>query len=84
MSSDVLNVRQAAAELGVHENTIRNWEKAGTLKGYRLPGSGFRRFPREEITRMRAEMTQHYAPATVLGEPRQNVSGKPVNGEILE
>lgn len=63
-TTDFLNVRQTAKELGVHENTVRNLEKKGTLKAVRLPGSGFRRFPKEAVDRMREEMWSQFAPET--------------------
>lgn len=62
MPGEILNVRETAELLDVHENTIRNWERTGVLRGFRLPGSGFRRFPREEVERMRREMREQYAP----------------------
>ncbi len=83
-TTDFMNVRQAASHLGVHENTIRNWEEKGILHGIRLPGSGFRRFPREEIERMRREMFESYAPAVELPEEtRTNVRGHVVDGDVL-
>jgi excisionase family DNA binding protein len=51
-SRGCLNVREAAARLGVHENTIRNWVDTGVLAAERLPGSGFRRIPLTEIERI--------------------------------
>jgi excisionase family DNA binding protein len=55
--------RAAAEALGVHENTVRNWEERGILRAVHLPGSGFRRFPIEEVeavaTRMRASFQRH-------------------------
>lgn len=51
----LLQVRAAARELGVHENTLRRWEEAGLIRAIRLP-SGVRRFPLEEITRIRDDM----------------------------
>jgi excisionase family DNA binding protein len=65
-TTDFLNVRQTAKELGVHENTVRNLEKKGTLKAVRLPGSGFRRFLKEDVDRMREEMWSEFAPATEM------------------
>ena len=59
-----LNVRETAQELGVHENTVRNLERKGQLKAIRLPGSGFRRFKREDVERMQAEMFSQFAPDT--------------------
>lgn len=82
--TDLMNVRQTAAELGVHENTVRNWEEKGLLRGIRLPGSNFRRFPREEIARMRKEMFEQYAPAEVdSGDALTGVKGEPVEGNVL-
>jgi excisionase family DNA binding protein len=83
-TKEFLNVRETAQQLGVHENTVRNWEERGVLRGIKLPGSGFRRFPREDIERMRREMLQSYAPTTELPEetPR-GVKGTVVDGDTL-
>ena len=56
MLAHLLNVREAAACLGVHENTIRNWEARGILRAIHLPVSGYRRFETSEIERMSREM----------------------------
>jgi excisionase family DNA binding protein len=83
-AKNFMNVRQAASELGVHENTIRNWEDQGLLHAIRLPGSGFRRFPNEEIERMRREMLGEYAAPTELTEKtRTNVRGDVVEDDVL-
>jgi excisionase family DNA binding protein len=83
-TKEFLNVRETAQQLGVHENTVRNWETRGVLHGVKLPGSGFRRFPREEIERMRREILETYAPATELpDETRKDVKGTVVDGELL-
>ena len=83
-TSEFINVRQAANELGVHENTIRNWEDRGLLHGIRLPGSGFRRFPKEEIERMRREMFESYAPAVEIpDETRTGVKGQVIEGDVV-
>lgn len=82
MTTELLGVRAAARRLGVHENTIRNWERHGLLRAIRLPGSNFRRFPREEVERMRREMFEQYAPATEMPEvARTGVRGHPVEGD---
>jgi MerR-like DNA binding protein len=60
----LLNVRDTARVLGVHENTVRNWEARGLLRAAHLPGSGFRRFVVEDVERLRAEMFEQLAPAT--------------------
>jgi excisionase family DNA binding protein len=83
MPTDLLNVRQTAEVLGVHENTVRNWEKSGLLRGVKLPGSGFRRFPREEVERMRREVMSSYAPVTELSDTTTGVTGTVVHGDVL-
>jgi excisionase family DNA binding protein len=52
----LLTVRAAAERLGVHENTVRHWEERGILRAVHLPGSGFRRFPIDEVERVAAAM----------------------------
>jgi excisionase family DNA binding protein len=69
-TTEFLNVRQTANELGVHENTVRNLERRGELKAVKLPGSGFRRFRKEDIDRMRDEMWSQFAPDTELPKER--------------
>lgn len=84
MAPELLTVRATARQLGVHENTIRNWESRGLLRGIRLPGSNFRRFPREEVERMRREMFEHYAPAIEApAEGRTGVRGTVIDGEVI-
>ncbi|HIY66609.1 MAG TPA: helix-turn-helix domain-containing protein [Candidatus Agrococcus pullicola] len=60
-----LNVRETAEFLGVHENTVRNWVKAGILVSARVPGSKQHRFAREEVLRLqrkRGSITSSVAP----------------------
>lgn len=83
---ELLNVRDAARALGVHENTVRNWESRGLLRAVRLPGSGFRRFAVEDIERLRAEMFDPLAPATegpVVNAGRKR-SGRLVFGDATD
>jgi excisionase family DNA binding protein len=80
MSAEVMNVRQTAELLGVHENTVRNWNERGLLRGYKLPGSGYRRFPREEVERMRREMLEQYAPMTELVDDAPLVRAEMADG----
>lgn len=51
----LLGVRKAARALGVHENTLRRWEKAGLIRAVKLP-TGVRRFRPEDVDRLRREM----------------------------
>jgi excisionase family DNA binding protein len=82
-TKEFMNVRETAKQLGVHENTVRNWEKSGVLRGFKLPGSGFRRFAREDVERMRREMLETYAPATTIPEHTTDVGGTVVDGELI-
>lgn len=59
--AQLMQVRQAARTLGVHENTVRRWEERGLLQAVRLP-SGVRRFRAEDVEAMRAEMFSGFAP----------------------
>lgn len=78
-----LNVRETARRLGVHENTVRNWEKRGLLRAISLPGSGYRRFRFEDVERLRQEMLTQLAPADTgpVVEPRRPVRGRIVHGD---
>ncbi len=51
----LMQVRQAARGLGVHENTVRRWEERGLITAVRLP-SGVRRFRAEDIDALREQM----------------------------
>ncbi|MEM3519590.1 MAG: helix-turn-helix domain-containing protein [Candidatus Hadarchaeales archaeon] len=44
-------IGEAAALLGVHQNTIRRWEKEGKIRVVRAPG-GHRKIPESEIKRL--------------------------------
>jgi excisionase family DNA binding protein len=59
--AQLMQVRQAAQALGVHENTIRRWEQRGLLHAVRLP-SGVRRFRPEDVEQMREQMFSSFAP----------------------
>jgi excisionase family DNA binding protein len=83
---ELLNVRDTAQLLGVHENTIRNWEERGILRAVRLPGSGYRRFSIQDVERLRAEMFEQLAPATegpVVNTGRKR-SGRLLFGDATE
>ena len=51
----LMQVREAARQLEVHENTLRRWEERGLIRAVRLP-SGVRRFRSEDIDRIHHEM----------------------------
>jgi excisionase family DNA binding protein len=51
----LLQVREVARGLGVHENTIRRWEERGLIQAVHLP-SGVRRFRPQDVAALRAQM----------------------------
>lgn len=59
--AQLMQVRQTARALGVHENTVRRWEERGLLQAVRLP-SGVRRFRAEDVEAMRVQMFSGFAP----------------------
>jgi excisionase family DNA binding protein len=73
-TEEFLNVRDSAKRLGVHENTVRNLEQRGELRAVRLPGSGFRRFLKEDIERMRREMFEQFAPPVEIPKEQRRPS----------
>jgi|KBSSwiStaDraftv2_1062776.scaffolds.fasta_scaffold2358931_1 DNA (cytosine-5)-methyltransferase 1 len=47
--NEYLKITAAANLLGVAKNTLINWEKAGKLKTFRHPISGYRFYKREDL-----------------------------------
>jgi hypothetical protein len=83
---ELLNVRDTARALGVHENTVRNWEARGILRAVRLPSSGYRRFSAQDVERLRAEMFEQLAPASEgpVVHPGRERRGRLVFGDATE
>lgn len=46
---EYLRVSEASKLLGVHANTLRNWDKQGLLKPVRVGPRNERRYKREDI-----------------------------------
>jgi excisionase family DNA binding protein len=59
--AQLMQVRQVAQTLGVHENTVRRWEERGLLQAVRLP-SGVRRFRPQDVEELREQMFSGLAP----------------------
>jgi excisionase family DNA binding protein len=58
----LLTISQAAALLGIHQNTLRAWVDKGLVPASRLP-SGHRRFSAEQIEQIRQQMVEGKAAA---------------------
>ena len=79
-STELLNVRETARRLGVHENTVRNWARTGLLTDARLPGSRFHRFRADEVDRL---VSQRGATVTSLQSERRTVTPELVGASQL-
>jgi DNA-binding transcriptional MerR regulator len=47
--SDYMMRVEASKFLGVHQNTLRNWERSGRLLVYRHPLTGYRLYKKEDL-----------------------------------
>jgi excisionase family DNA binding protein len=81
-SSDpkLLNVRETARLLGVHENTIRNWVRDGVLPSAKVPGSRFHRFDARDVERLHQ---QRGAPVASVEQERRTIGPELVNAAQL-
>ena len=51
---DYVQIKEAAALLGVAPNTLRNWERMGKLRVYRHPVNNYRLYKRSDIVALLA------------------------------
>ena len=51
-----MNIKEAAAYLGVHQNTVRKWADRGKVAHRRLPDGGYRQFERGELDEFKAQL----------------------------
>ncbi len=71
--TNYLTLKRAAQQLGVHEQTLRSWERRGIIRMARLPRSGYRRVPMEEVQRLQAEMVANETePGVRMVPPRKD------------
>jgi excisionase family DNA binding protein len=68
LAPPTISIKNAAARLGVHENTVRAWFDGGILKGYMSP-TGRRKVLLDSVERRTREMFGVPASAVELGEP---------------
>lgn len=52
----VLTIKEAAMMLGVSEQTLRRWDKAGKLAAKRHPLNGYRLYPRELLLELKRQI----------------------------
>jgi excisionase family DNA binding protein len=82
MTPALMTTTAAAVELGVHANTLRNWEEKGLIRAARLPGSGFRRYSREEVERLRHAMFNHLTSTTSDDAIETPLPGETIHGDL--
>jgi hypothetical protein len=75
-----LGVRETAKRLGVHENTVRNWSRSGTLKPANVPGSRYLKFDAREVRRLVEKRGEVVAS---VEEERRTVGPELVNASQL-
>lgn len=68
LAPPTISIKDAAARLGVHENTVRAWFDDGILKGYMSP-TGRRKVMLDSVERRTREMFGVPVRAVELGEP---------------
>jgi excisionase family DNA binding protein len=73
-----LPIKDVAARLGVHENTVRNWVDRGLLDGYRTP-TGRRKVRLDDVERLEREM---YGVPVRAAELDESSSAPPQVAEI--
>lgn len=55
---EYLTLKEVSDLLKVHENTLRNWDKNGTLKAIRIGGRKIRRYKKEDIIKFMETSSQ--------------------------
>jgi excisionase family DNA binding protein len=77
----LLNVKETAQQLGVHENTVRNWAREGVLPSARVPGSRFLRFRQRDVKLL---IAQRGAPVPSLQVDRRAANPEFVTANHLK
>jgi excisionase family DNA binding protein len=55
---EYLTLKELSELLKVHENTLRNWDRNGTLKAIRIGGRRIRRYKKEDIIKFMESNSQ--------------------------
>ena len=63
--SDYMQIKAAAALLGVAPNTLRNWDRTGKIQVYRHPVNNYRLYKKADLQRLLASIE---LPATPHGQ----------------
>ncbi|HSN78232.1 MAG TPA: MerR family transcriptional regulator [Anaerolineae bacterium] len=83
--SSHMTLKNAARMLGVHEQTLRSWERKGLIRMARLPGSQYRRVPVEEVRRLQDVLSAGTSTQGVRLEfPRKDAQSRALAAEEAE
>ena len=52
--SSVVTIKDAAKALGISEQTLRRWDKAGKFRAKRHPINGYRLYTRAQLEKLRS------------------------------
>jgi DNA (cytosine-5)-methyltransferase 1 len=66
--AEYVQIKEAAALLGVAENTLRNWERSGKIRVYRHPINNYRLYKRADIAALLAAID---APVEPVHQPEE-------------
>jgi predicted site-specific integrase-resolvase len=64
-------LRRAAELLGVHEDTIRYWEKQGLIEQPKRDSRGWRYYTQADIEMLLEFRDRHYQREVLFGHPRR-------------
>jgi excisionase family DNA binding protein len=67
---DYVQIKEAAALLGVVENTLRNWERSGKIRVYRHPINNYRLYRRDDIAALLAAIRPVVEPPRIQNDER--------------
>jgi excisionase family DNA binding protein len=59
--STLLTIKAAAKVLGVSEQTLRRWDRAGKFRANRHPINGYRLYPRARVLELRRRIHSNAA-----------------------
>lgn len=76
-----LTVAETARRLGVHQNTVRNWVRNGTLRSVSVPGARTNRFDARDVERL---VSQRGELVSTVAEERRTIGPELVDASQLE
>ena len=73
--SDYLQIKAAAALLGVAPNTLRNWDRTGKIQVYRHPVNNYRLYKKADLQRLLASIELTATPPELPSHVEHQSSG---------